>query len=93
MGNNQFVGIQQRNGRLTMCRVVHLIRLENFISKAFIRKEYVATVFFDLEKAMKISGNMRDLYDLGLKVRVLEFIKNFIPNRTFQVHTGSILSD
>ena len=37
----------------------HLVRLETFIREAFIKKEHLVTIFFDLEKAYMIQhGNM-----------------------------------
>ena len=54
----------------------HLVRLENFIRDAFIKKEHIVSIFFDLEKAYDTTwkyGIMRDLYDLGLKGRLSIF--------------------
>ena len=48
----------------------NLIRLETFIRYAFIKKEYVVAVFFDLEKAYDTAwrhGILRDLHEFGLK--------------------------
>ena len=36
---------------------------------------------------------MRALPDFGLKGSLLEFINNFLSNRTFQVRIGPTLSD
>ena len=49
----------------------NLIRLETLIRDAFIKKEHVVAVFFDLEKAYDTTwryGILRDLHELGLKV-------------------------
>ena len=46
----------------------NLIRLETFIRDAFIKKEHVVVVFFDLEKAYDTTwryGILRDLHELG----------------------------
>ena len=48
----------------------HLICLESFIHDAFVKKEHVIAVFFDLEKAYDTTwkhGIMKDLHKLGLK--------------------------
>ena len=74
----------------------NLIRLETFIRNAFIKKEHVVAVFFDLEKANDTSwryGILRDLHELGLKGRLPVFIKSFLADRRMQVRVGSTLSD
>ena len=74
----------------------NLIRLETFIRDAFIKKEHVVAVFFDLEKAYDTTwryGILRDLHDLGLKGRLPTFIESFLAERTIQVRVGSTLSD
>ena len=45
----------------------HLVTLETFIREAFIKKEHLLAVFFDLEKAYDI---MNDLHEIGLKGRL-----------------------
>ena len=74
----------------------HLIRLETFIRDAFVNREHVVSVFFDLEKAYDTTwryGILKDLHDLGLKGRLPLFIKSFLEDRTMQVRIGSTLSD
>ena len=74
----------------------NLIRLETFIRDAFIKKEHVVAVFFDLEKAYDTTwryGILRDLHELGLKGRLPVFIKSFLADRSMQVRVGSTLSD
>ena len=73
-----------------------MIRLESFIRDAFIKKEHVVAVFFDLEKAYDTTwkhGIMKDLHKLGLKGRLPLFIQNFLSDRTFNVRIGNTLSD
>ena len=51
----------------------HVVRLETFVREAFIKKEHITAVFFDLEKAYDTTwkyGIMRDLRDFGLKDRL-----------------------
>ena len=82
-----------RNKRGT---IDHLVRLETFIRDAFIKKEHLTAVFFDLEKAYDTTwkhGIIRDLHELGLKGRLPNFIINFLSNRHFKVRVGSTLSD
>ena len=73
-----------------------MIRLETFIRDAFIKKEHVVAVFFDLEKAYDTTwryGILRDLHELGLKGRLPVFIKSFLADRRMQVRVGSTLSE
>ena len=63
-----------------------MIRLESFIRDAFVKKEHVVAVFFDLEKAYDTTwkhGIMKDLHKLGLKGRLPLFIQNFLSDRTW----------
>jgi len=74
----------------------HLVRLETFIRDAFIKKEHLVAVFFDLEKAYDTTwkyGILNDLHDLGLKGRLPSFISSFLSDREFKVRVGSTLSD
>ena len=82
-----------RRGRSTLD---HLIRLESFIRNAFIKKEHVVAVFFDLEKAYDTTwkyGIMKDLYNMGFRGRLPIFISNFLSNRHFRVRVNATLSD
>ena len=58
----------------------HFVRLETFIREAFIKKENLVSVFFDLEKAYDKTwkyGIMKDVHDIGLKGRLPLFLQNF----------------
>ena len=72
-----------------------MIRFESFIRDAFVKKEHVVAVYFDLEKAYDTTwkhGIMIDLHKLGLKGRLLLFIQN-LSDRTFNILIGITLSD
>ena len=74
----------------------NLVRLETFIRNAFIKREHVVAVFFDLEKAYDTTwryGILKDLHNFGMKGRLQNFIKSFLEDRTIQVRVGSTLSD
>ena len=74
----------------------NLVRLETFIRDAFVAKEHVVAVFFDLEKAYDTTwrhGFMRDLHDFGVRGRLATFIENFLADRWIQVRVGSTLSE
>ena len=73
-----------------------LIRLETFMRDAFVKKDHVVAVFFDLEKACDTEwrkGIMKDIHKLGLRGRLPTFIERFLADRTMQVRVGSTLSD
>ena len=70
--------------------------METFIHDAFIKKEHVVAVFFDLEKAYDTTwryGILKDIHKLGLRGRLPTFIENFLADRAMQVQVGSFLSD
>ena len=74
----------------------NLVKLETFIRDAFVKKEHVVAVFFDLEKAYDTTwryGIMKDIHKLGLKGRLPTFIESFLADRAMQVRVGSTLSD
>ena len=74
----------------------NLVRLETCICDAFIKKENVVTVFFDLEKAYDTTrryGIFEEIHRLRLRGRLPKFIENFLADRTMQVRIGSSLSD
>ena len=74
----------------------HLVRLETFIREAFIKKEHLVSVFFDLEKVYDTTwkyGIMKDVHDIGLKGRLPLFLQNFLTDREFKVKVGSTLSE
>ena len=73
----------------------NLVTLETFIRNAFIKKEHVVAVFFDLEIAYDTTwryGNIKDIHKLGLRGRLPTFIENFLADRAMQVRVGSSLT-
>ena len=74
----------------------HLVRFETFIRNAFVKKEHVLTIFFDLEKAYDTTwkhGILADLWDLGFRGHLPRFIQSFLSERSFRVRGGSTLSE
>ena len=70
--------------------------METLIRDAFIEKEHVVAVFFDLEKVYDTTwryGILKDIHKLGLRGRLPTFIENFLADRAMQVRVGSSLSD
>ena len=73
-----------------------MARLETFIHEAFIKKEHLVAVFFDLEKAYDTTwkyGIINDLQEIDVKGRLPIFVQNFLHNREFEVRVGSTLSE
>ena len=73
----------------------HLVRLETFLREAFINKQHVVSVFFDLESAYDTTwkyGILKDLHDFGLRGRLPLFIAAFLNERYFRVRVGDSLS-
>ena len=78
-------GVSQNGGVL-----IFLVR------DAFIHNQHVVAVFFDLQKAYDTTwkyGILKDLHNIGLRGNLPIFISNFLSDRTFQIHLGTILSD
>ncbi|OOY96167.1 hypothetical protein BOW19_11630 [Solemya velum gill symbiont] len=86
MINDRLAGFLESNNLLTnlqcgFCQgrstIDHLVRLESYIRDAFLKKELVVTVGFDLEEAYGTTwqyGILKDLIDLGFKGRLPVFI-------------------
>ena len=71
--NNQILGFQS-GFKTDRSMTDNLVRLETFIRDAFIKKERVVAVFFDLEKAYDTTwryGILKDIHKLGLRDRRL----------------------
>ena len=72
-----------------------LIGLETFIRDAFVGRERVVAVFFDLERACDAAwrcGVLRGLHELGLGGGLPVFIGGFLADRRVRVRVGSALS-
>ena len=70
--------------------------MKTFIRDAFIQNQHLVAVFFDLKKAYDTTwkhGIQQDLHDMGLRGNLPIFIGNFLTDKTFQIHLGTILSD
>ena len=96
MENNGLLAKQQCGYRSNRSTVDHLVRLETVIRDAFIHNQHLVAVFFDLQKACDTTwkyGILKDLHNMGLQGNLPIFISNFLSDRTFQIHLGTILSD
>ena len=91
--NSRFIWFLESNGLITNFQcgfrskrstIDHLVCLETFVRAAFIKREHLTAVFFDLEKAYDTTWKyciMCDLNDFCLKGRLPNFIDNFLSNR------------
>lgn len=74
----------------------HLVTLENEVCEAFLHKEHVGAVFFDIKKAYDRVCNeqvLNILYSIGIRGRMLIFIRNMLLDRSLQVIVGNCKSD
>ncbi|GFX73315.1 putative RNA-directed DNA polymerase from transposon X-element [Trichonephila clavipes] len=81
-----------RKGRSTLDN----IKLENKIRNAFVRRNHLVSIFFDIEKAYDRTwrnGIFRVLFHFGLRNNLPTFIKTNFNFRTFRVRLGGTLSD
>ena len=94
--SNNLISPVQSGFRSERCTNDNLVRLETFIRDAFVAKEHVVAVFFDLEKAYDTTwryGILRDLHDLGIRGRLAAFIESFLADRWIHIRVGSTLSE
>ncbi|KAG1705494.1 RNA-directed DNA polymerase from mobile element jockey [Nymphon striatum] len=94
--SNNILTRYQSGFRRHRSTVDHLVRFETLVREAFIRREHLAAVFFDLEKAYETTwkyGILRDLFNSGLRGRMPIFINHFLTNRKFRVRVGTTFSD
>jgi potassium voltage-gated channel Eag-related subfamily H protein 8 len=89
MINNRLVWYLENNGIITNFQSGfrkqrstndHLVRLETFIREAFVNKQHLVSIFFDLEKADDTTwqyGILKDLKDAGFKADLLFLFLDF----------------
>ncbi|GFW87122.1 probable RNA-directed DNA polymerase from transposon X-element [Trichonephila clavipes] len=69
----------------------NLVLLESQIRDAFVRRNHLVSLFFDIEKAYDRTwryGILRNIYDFGLRGNLPIFIFNFLAVRYFKVRIG-----
>ena len=75
--------------------VDHIVRLTQDIAASSTKKQMTLGVFLDLEKAFDMvwrEGIIEQLSKMGVKGKPLEWIHNFLQDRSIQVRVGSALS-
>ena len=89
--SNNHISRFQSGFRTDRSTTDNLVRFETFICDAFIKKEYVLAVFFDLEKAYDTTwryGILKDTTKPGLRGTLPTFIENFLADPVMQVRVG-----
>ena len=92
---NNLLDSMQSGFRKARSTTDHHVRLETFIREAFLDRNHVIGVFFDLEAAYDRCwkhGVLMDLQNLGICGRMALFVQNFLKNRFFRVKLGHVLS-
>ncbi|GBN40485.1 putative RNA-directed DNA polymerase from transposon X-element, partial [Araneus ventricosus] len=82
-----------RRGRSTFD---NLVLLETQIRNAFVRRNHLVSIFFDIEKAYDRTwryGILLTLFNFGFRGNLPIFLKNFLSHRTFRVRMGNFYSD
>ncbi|GBM28382.1 putative RNA-directed DNA polymerase from transposon X-element, partial [Araneus ventricosus] len=82
-----------RRGRST---VDNLVLLETQIRNAFVNRNHLVSIFFDIEKAYDRAwryGILSTLFNFGFRGNLPIFLKNFLSYRTFRVRMGNFYSD
>ena len=94
--SNNIISEHQSGFRKNRSTTDQLVRLESYIRNAFVKKQHVVAIFFDLEKAYDTTwkhGILKDIHKIGLKGNLPKFISNFLSNRCFRVKVGSSFSN
>ncbi|GBO01743.1 hypothetical protein AVEN_72166-1 [Araneus ventricosus] len=74
----------------------NLVLLETQIRNAFVRRNHLVSIFFDIEKAYDRTwryGIFLTLFNFGFRGNLPIFLKNFLSHRTFRVRMGNLYSD
>ncbi|GBL79203.1 putative RNA-directed DNA polymerase from transposon X-element [Araneus ventricosus] len=82
-----------RRGRSTFD---NLVLLQTQIRNAFVRRNHLVSIFFDIEKAYDRIwryGTLLTLFNFGSRGNLPIFLKNFLSHRTFRVRVGNFYSD
>ena len=73
-----------------------IVRLDNDIQKAFLKKHFTVGVFIDFQKAFDMlwrHGLLKKMVQLGIRGNMLGWVDNFLTNRTIQVKINNTYSE
>jgi len=82
-----------RKGRST---IDNILLLETSVRNAFLRRNHLVAICFDIKKAYDRTwrhGIISDIFNLGLRGNLPNFIVNFLNHRSFQVKILNTLSN
>ncbi|GFW64538.1 probable RNA-directed DNA polymerase from transposon X-element [Trichonephila clavipes] len=84
---NAFLSLFQSGFRKGRSTLDNIITLENKIRNAFVRRNHLVSIFFDIEKAYDRTwryGILRTLFDFGFRGNLPTFIQHVLKLRTFR---------
>ena len=90
--SNNHISLFQSGFRFDRSTTDNLVRLETFVRDAFIKKEHVVAVFFNLEKLYDTTwryGILKDIHKLRLRGRLPTFIEYFLAPLCLTIMTRS----
>ena len=94
--SNQLLNREQSGFRKKRGCSDHILRLQNDLKRSMWKGGGTLAVFLDLEKAFDMvwrDGLLLKLVNIGVKGRMIKWIKSFLSNREARVRVGSTLSD
>ena len=93
--SNSLIAEYQSGFRKNHSTLDHLVNLEHNIQNAFLKREHLVAIFFDLERAFDMTwryGIVEKVYRMGLRGNLPKFIQSFLTDRRFKVRVGDTLS-
>ena len=79
-----------RRGKST---VDHLVRIDSHVRDGFLHHDSTLGVFLDIKSAYNmVSPNvlLHRMHHIGFRGHLMQFVKNYLTNRTFQVRCGAL---
>jgi len=92
---NKLFNTHQSGFRKNRSTIDHILRLADDAHKAVHNKQFTLAVMVDLEKAFDLvwhKGLLYKMEKLGFEGNILQFVSDFLSNRSIQVRIGSSLS-
>lgn len=86
----------QSGFRKHRCTLDNIVSLESEVHEAFANKQHLLATFFDIEKAYDMVwrfGVLISLDQWGINGSMLDFIRNFLHNRSIKVKVGDKYSE
>lgn len=94
--NDKFFSQTQYGFRKGRCSLDAVACFDTFVKVAFARREHVAAIFFDIQKAYDTTWRyniLRTLCEIPLTGHLPRYIANFMTNRIMKIRIGNTLSD